>query len=453
MSINDNDTPRNPGPQVTAPFVPQRPAKTSESWKRPQASDASAPRGKVLLLCGGESGEHGVSLASGRQCLHALDRNRWEVRVACIFTDGTWAFPNAPIGPATSASAIDKLFDVLEFPDLAPDSFVNAMPVEDAVRELVGPERPNIVLLVTHGGDGENGTIQGFLKQLRIPFVGSDVDASALAMDKAKSLEFLESHGVRTARRIVVGPGRTPWNAELVARAVDSGLGWPVVVKPSRGGSSLATAVANTAVELQECVEAALGVDSYVLIEERVRGIEVTCGVIEISGLGAGESAAPEGGAAAAGPALPRIHRLVCPPTEIRPCTGDFFDFTAKYKPGASQEITPAQVAPEVTKRIQETAERAHRLLGCRGLSRTDMIVTGDGLPVYLETNTLPGMTATSLLPQGAAALGLRMTQLLSSLLEGGLAFAEQDRRRRRPSNPESPVVAPALPAETAATP
>ncbi len=370
-----------------------------------------------------------------------MDRARWEVRVACILQDGLWAMPRQILGPAMAPTDIDKLFDLLEMPDLAPRGYLNLASVGEAVARLTGPERPDLIFPVTHGAFGEDGRLQGLLDFIGVPYAGSGVLGSALAMDKVRACELVEAHGIRTPRRLVAGQGHAPWNAEQTARLVEDHLGWPVFVKPACGGSSVGAAPAACASELDECVRQAASFGGAVLIEERIEGMEVTCGVIELAGCGACDEPGSacecgaelsEGSLCASGdaaglsgaPGRAVLHRVACPPTAIRPRGAEFFDYESKYRPGASEEITPAPLDREVLRRIQEIAERAHVLLGCRGLSRTDMIVTPEGEPVYLETNTLPGMTPTSLLPQGARAIGLDMTQLLSLMIETALASA-----------------------------
>lgn len=385
----------------------------NESAEHPEPCDPGK-RGRILLLCGGQSPEHAVSLSSGRCCAHALDRTKWELHVGCIFLDGSWAFSPLCIDASVSVGEIDKLFDVLEMPDLAPTGYLNVVSTGMAIEYLMGENRPDLIVPVTHGLRGEDGTLQGLLDFLGIPYVGSGVLGSALAMDKVRASEYLEAHGIRTPRRVVIGGGRLAWHPETTAQLVADHLGWPVFVKPSRGGSSIATAMASNPVELAECIEQAAALDSMILVEERIQGMEITCGVLEIPGCGCFQA---EGTA---------LHRVICPPTEIRPRQGGFFDYASKYRLGGSEEITPARLEAETLRHVQEVADRAHVLLGCRGLSRTDMIVTAEGEPVFLETNTLPGMTPTSLLPQGARAIGLDMTGLLEALLEAALAAARK---------------------------
>jgi D-alanine-D-alanine ligase len=153
-----------------------------------------------------------------------------------------------------------------------------------------------------------------------------------------------------------------------------------------------------------------------VLVEQFIAGREVTCGVLDL--------AESFGG------------RIICAPTEIRPRNGGVFDFDAKYRPGGANEITPPEMPESTIQRIQAMAEKAHDLLGCQGMSRTDMIVVDDGQPVYLETNTIPGMTPTSLLPQGAGALGIDVTTMLTGLIEGVFErLVERNTRQRSRSN------------------
>ncbi len=227
------------------PFQDHRFDKASPGFltKRPAGEAAGrdsqeGPRARVLLLCGGQSPEHWVSLASGRCCAHALDRLRWDLDVACILTDGHWMVPKRGLGPKVTSGQIDKLFDLMENPDFTPIGFMNMWSTGAAVEYLLGDGRPDAILPVTHGARGEDGTLQGLLDFLGIPYVGSGVLGSALAMDKVRALELMEAHGIRTARRVVVGPARLTWDPEQVSQLVTDRLGWPVFVKPSNGGSS-----------------------------------------------------------------------------------------------------------------------------------------------------------------------------------------------------------------------
>ena len=366
---------------------------------------------KVVILCGGPSAEYVVSLTSARAVAHNLDRHRYRVRVACIEESGSWIFPEEEWTAQTPPSRVDKLFDLLDMPELCPIGYLaRRAPAEGLAR--LQQWRPDIVLPIMHGAYGEDGRLQGLLDFIGIPYIGSGVLASALGMDKKRTKDFLGAHGIRTARHMVLSSTASMAHREDQLEAAGSLLGWPLVVKPNRGGSSLAAGLAANTEELRALVARALDGDTEALIEQFIKGAEVTGSVFDL--------AESFGG------------RLVAPPTEIRPKRSSFFDFDAKYRPGATDEITPAQLPEEVLTRIQAVAEKAHDLLGCTGMSRSDMIIAEGGQPVFLEINTIPGMTPTSLLPQGAAALGVHTSTLLTGLIEGVFEKLVEEKARRR---------------------
>jgi len=301
---------------------------------------------RVALLAGGKSGEREVSLAGARELERALDPARYRV---------------TRYDPAT-----------------------------DIARLASDVEAIDVAFILLHGRFGEDGTVQGFLDLLGVPYQGSGVLGSALAMDKDAAKAVYQSHGLPVS----------PWQMAKKTDAEDpspllSSLTFPVVVKPVRQGSSLGMSVAHTPIELANAIAKAFEYDQEVMVEQYVRGREITVGVIGNQEL----------------TALPLV--------EIIPGEGhNFFDYQAKYQAGASREICPAQVSEAIRCTAQDYAIRAHRALRLRGYSRTDMIVTDDGGLVLLETNTIPGMTPTSLLPQAAAAAGMPFPTLLERLLE-----------------------------------
>lgn len=353
---------------------------------------------KVALLCGGPSSEYVVSLTSARCCAHALDRHCYDVRVFCIQEDGLWVCPEDVWDRTTFPSRIEKLFDLLDLPEYCPAGFFRQYTPVEGLRRLTA-WAPDIVLPMMHGAYGEDGRLQGLLDFIGIPYVGSGVGPSALAMDKRRTSAFLGASGIRTPRHIVLKAHSPSLHREDQLNGAGELLGWPIMVKPSRGGSSLAMAVAENTDELYRAVHRAFQEDNEVLLEQFITGTEVTCAVLDL--------AESFGG------------RIVCPTTEIRTKGTSFFNFDSKYRPGAAEEITPAELPEHINMKVQAIAEKVHDLIGATGLSRTDLIVPEDGQPVVLEINTLPGMTPTSLLPQGAAALGINMTTLLTGLIEG----------------------------------
>ena len=299
----------------------------------------------VALLAGGKSAEREVSLKSGEQVFRALDKEHYEI--------------------------------------------LRYDPRDDLPRLAQDADRIDVALIILHGRLGEDGTIQGFLDLLDIPYQGSGVLGSAVAMNKILSKQLYVQAGLPNAPFAVLE--RT--GAETAVTVLDQ-LGLPVVVKPEHEGSSIGLTIVRSAEQFSKALEDAWQFDRRCLVEKFIAGVEITGGVLGNDSL----------------QALPLI--------EIVPGAGhEFFDYSAKYTPGASQEICPARLSPELTAKVQDYALRAHQALCCRGYSRTDMIVSDDEV-VVLETNTIPGMTQTSLFPQAAAVAGMPFPKLLDRLIE-----------------------------------
>jgi len=300
---------------------------------------------RVALLAGGRSGEREVSLKGAAEVTKALDPEKYQV---------------SHYDPAT-----------------------------DLARLITDRPGLDVAFILLHGRYGEDGTIQGLLDLLGLPYQGSGVLGSALAMHKQMAKVQYRHAGLLVPDWIMAIPEDAK-NPDRIMKA----LPLPLVVKPVQQGSSLGMSIARTAQELTAGVALAFTFDHEVMVEQYIRGREITGGVLGNDTL----------------TALPIV--------EIIP--GDaftFFDYTAKYTPGASREVCPAEISPALTAQAQEIARRAHRALLLRGYSRTDMIASGNDIYI-LETNTIPGMTPTSLLPQAAQAHGLPFAALLDRLLE-----------------------------------
>ncbi|HSO71528.1 MAG TPA: D-alanine--D-alanine ligase [Thermodesulfobacteriota bacterium] len=267
---------------------------------------------------------------------------------------------------------------------------VNGDHLRDDLPRLVA-EAPSIdvALIILHGRYGEDGSVQGLLELLGVAYQGSGVLGSALAMNKRLTKFMYRQAGLPVAKDWTVFRGRS-----FSAETLIEDLGFPLVIKPNQEGSSFGVTIVRDKFQLGEGLKKAFQLDEEVLVEEYLAGREITCGVLGNSEL----------------EALPLVEII---PTEQY----DFFDTEAKYKEGASREICPAQVSPEITRQAQEYGIRAHQVLGLRGYSRTDMIVRGEKI-ILLETNTIPGMTRTSLFPQAAQAAGLTFSALLDRLIE-----------------------------------
>lgn len=259
----------------------------------------------------------------------------------------------------------------------------------------------DVVFPVAHGAVGEDGSLQGLLEVLGIPYVGSGVLASALAMDKAAAKIHFRERGLPVAPSIAARRGASSADDEA-ERAIAS-LGAKLVVKPCSGGSAIGVArfaEGASAEELARSIEAAWAVDEIALVEAFVSGREVTCGVLDV------------GGATA------------LPPTEILSPEDAFYTFQARYASGRSEHLCPAPLGEALTQKIQDIAVRAHRALGCRDLSRADFVVPlgADAEPTLLEVNTIPGFTGTSLYPEAAAVMGIALPALCDRFVSSALA-------------------------------
>jgi D-alanine-D-alanine ligase len=302
----------------------------------------------VALLAGGISSEREVSLQSGDQVYEALDKDKYHI----LRYD-----PKTDLGKLISdASNID------------------------------------IALIILHGPYGEDGTVQGLLDLLGIPYQGSGVLGSALAMNKAVTKQLYEKGGLPVPPYMVFDRDDSLDIGSCVKQ-----IGLPLVVKPVAGGSSVGMSIVRSAGDLQSALDKAGAYDRSVMIETYIAGTELTVGVIGNKEL----------------EALPVIEIV---PDQTR----EFFDYEAKYTPGVTQEICPARIDHQLTQQAQSYAIIAHQALYCRGYSRTDMILKERHIYV-LETNTIPGMTATSLLPQAAQVGGISFSRLMDRLIELGL--------------------------------
>lgn len=315
---------------------------------------------KVAVLMGGRSGEHDVSLVTGAAVVGALGRLGREAWPLTFGRDGRAGWPG---GEGS---------------------------VADALGALAGA-RVDVAFIAMHGSDGEDGRVQGALELLGIAYQGSGVAASAVALDKLRTKQVFEAAGLPTARDVRVRRGDAFDAAEVAAR-----LGLPVVVKTAESGSSVGVEVVESVEALATRVPALLGSSAALVCESWLPGREFTCAVLDDA------SGRPR--------ALPLV--------EIRPRGGRFFDYETKYDPEAVDELCPAPVDAALADEMAELGVRAHRALGCRDYSRTDIKLDAAGRPRLLETNTLPGLTAASLMPKAAAADQMSFDALIAHLCD-----------------------------------
>jgi D-alanine-D-alanine ligase len=336
---------------------------------------------KIALLLGGTSSERDVSLASGIRVAEALRTCGHEVRA---------------IDPARGPLSDD------EQRALATGRVVQtAPPSQDALRRMAREALPSfasnlprqgdadVVFLGLHGGSGEDGTIQALLDLGGVPYTGSGHLASALAMDKDLSKHLFRQANVSTAKWLMAPAG---------ADEVSAALGFPVIVKPSKQGSTVGLSIVRNASELQPAMDEAFNFDDEVMIEEFIAGRELTVGILGNIALPVGE---------------------IIPKHEI-------YDYECKYTAGMADERFPAELTKQETARVQDEALRAFRALKLRGCARIDFRMAKDGTFYCLEANTLPGMTQTSLIPQAAAAAGISFPELCDRIVR--LALGDHDR-------------------------
>lgn len=313
---------------------------------------------------GGPSSEHEVSLATGQNVIENLDKTKYEPVAIKISKVGKWFLNGKPINQPDALKGHDVVFNAL------------------------------------HGTFGEDGKIQAILEHSGIKYTGSGIAGSAIAMDKFHSREIFKLAGLNTPKTLKLKKGEN--YMARVSFFVNKIVKLPVVVKPCSNGSSVGVQIVEDLDKLEKAVAAVFKLDKYVLIEEFIKGRELTCGVLE------NFSDQPI---------------VALPVTEIIPVKNHkFFNYDAKYKRGHSSEITPAPLDEILLKKAQDIAIRAHQVLGCSGYSRTDMILkNGNGTIYILETNTLPGLTKNSLLPKAAQTAGLTIGQLLDTIITSSL--------------------------------
>jgi D-alanine-D-alanine ligase len=368
----------------------------------PTPGESRKPR--VAVVFGGRSSEHGISCVTAGSVLQAIDRERYDVVPVGIATDGRWVLESEDTDRLRIESA-DKL------PVVDGTRATIALAQETGSIGLVvhEPSQPpqtlgevDVVFPLLHGPWGEDGTIQGMLEMVGVRYVGAGVLASAVSMDKAYMKIVLQAAGLPVMPSITVTARE--WARDPAAcRERAAGLGYPLFLKPARGGSSIGISKAHDASELDAGIEEALRHDPKVLVEVSAEGArEIECGVLQAL------DGTPE----------------TSVPAEIR-ITGDheFYDFAAKYLPDEGTDlIVPADLSDDVVAEVQDLSVRAFETLGCEGLARVDFFVTRDGSVVINEVNTMPGFTPVSMFPLMWRASGLDYPALVDRLVQTALA-------------------------------
>ena len=337
---------------------------------------------RIVVLMGGTSSERDVSLASGLRIAAAL-RGRGHDVIAVDTVRGTLA------AAEERTMLAGKIMRTLP-PERTALARLGADTLPVAVRGLAGESAPDVVFLALHGGQGEDGTLQALLDLTHVPYTGSGQLASALAMDKDLSKRLFRHAGVLTPDWTLL-PAReaSEWSRPAFVEQVVSSLGLPVIVKPSKEGSTVGLTLVKERGQLATAIAEAFRHDDEVMLERFIPGRELTVGIL-------GDQALPVG--------------------EIIP-KHELYDYECKYTPGMAQEVFPAALSDTERLRVQDAALKAFQALKLTGYARIDFRMTEQGEFYCLEANTLPGMTELSLIPQAAAAAGISFAELCERII------------------------------------
>jgi len=334
----------------------------------------------ILVLAGGESTEREVSLKSAAAVVDSLSKSGHNVRVLDTLNGTRLTYQSGKLLPAESVPvsavpAVPAAVDGKSYP-------LSVVLSRNRVNDV------DVVFLALHGGTGENGAIQAVLDLLRVPYTGSPMAASAIAMNKDITKRVMRSLEIPTADwKKYDKPLQGSLNS-IVADIKENFHEFPFVVKPNDGGSTVGLTLVETPEQISAAVEAAFAVSPVILVEKYLKGREITIAVLE-------------------GQPLPAV--------EIKP-THKIYDYTCKYTKGKSQYICPAEIDKKIAMQLSDDAVRLYKGIDCRGYSRIDFIIADDGSYICLELNTLPGMTELSLFPLAARTAGIGFDELLERL-------------------------------------
>lgn len=331
-------------------------------------------RTRVVVLMGGASSEHDVSLASAAAVVDALDPDRYDVTAVRISREGVWSAGGRPVALARDGDGVPVLLDV---------GGPGAAPVD-------------VVFPVLHGPNGEDGTVQGLLECAGVPYVGAGVAASAVAMDKDLFKCLLCQAGIPTAEWVTVTDARWRQDAEAVRELVAREVGYPAFVKPARLGSSVGISRVARPEDLDAAMELSLRHDPKALVERGISGREIEVGVL-------GEDPA-----------------VASPVGEIA-YDAEWYDYDTKYQPGRMRLEVPADIPESVTRTAQDLALRAFHAVECAGLARVDFFLADDGRVLLSELNTMPGFTPTSVYAALMGAGGIGYADLIDRLVALGV--------------------------------
>jgi len=339
---------------------------------------------KLGIIFGGRSAEHEISLASALGIVEAVNKDKYEIIPIGITKGGKWLIPNDPVNAMkTGELEGDPVAILAETPG-------NILRLKSGEKEKL-----DVVIPILHGPYGEDGTVQGLLELIGVPYVGSGVGASYLGMDKILTKKLLRAEGLPVVEYMQVKKKDLEHNIEELAEAIENTLGYPCFTKPARLGSSVGISKIHSRNELYAGMELAIQYDGKVLIEKGIDGRELECSV-----LGNDD------------PIASCIGEVIS--------SREFYSYKAKYIDGKSKRIIPAKLDEKQTKHIQNLAVRAFIAIDCKGMARVDFFMTPDR--VYInEINTIPGFTPISMYPRLWEASGIPYSELIDRLIKFAL--------------------------------
>jgi D-alanine-D-alanine ligase len=315
----------------------------------------------IAIVAGGNSSEHVISVKSAAQVSKEIEKTGYKSHVVQI-KGQDWK-----VEEAGKAHQIDK----------------NDFSFTKDGQKI----KFDCVLILIHGTPGEDGKLQSYFELLGLPYTSCGILASALTFNKYACKVFLDAFGVKSAKAVIVKDGK--WNADEIINK----LGLPCFVKPNESGSSFGVTKVTEKAQLEQAIKEAIKESSHVIIEEFIKGTEVSCGVLKTS-----------------------AKQIVFPITEIV-CKKEFFDYQAKYTDGFSEEITPARISNDIASKIQSISSNVYDALDCKGIVRIDYIIK-DNEPYFLEVNTVPGMSENSIIPKQISTLGMTIPEIYKLIIE-----------------------------------
>lgn len=349
----------------------------------------------VMVIFGGKSGEHAISLISAASILRSMDKNKYNIITVGITKEGIWKLYEGPIDEIENGNW-EKIADESK-KEKGFKNYMSLLPTDGNRSTVIlsddRTEKIDVIFPVLHGPFGEDGTIQGLFEMMNVPYVGAGVLASSVAMDKAIAKKLLQADGIPQAEYAVIMFKQYREDEMNIIHRIEDNFEYPVFVKPANMGSSVGITKAYDRDELKKSIESAGKYDRKIVIEETIKGREIECAV------------------------LGNDNPIASLPAEIIP-SAEFYDYHDKYIAGTTQFVIPAELSEDETEKIRNTAIKVYKLLDCTGLARVDFFIEEATNRVLLnEVNTMPGFTKISMYPKMMQTIGIEYGDLIDRLI------------------------------------